>query len=154
MNLSSAINGRAPRPDHITLPAQSGEIHPVSLHDVDSGWTPPTKQTVAEPDPHIRHEIYFGLGRKNSPPVSESVWEAFASANLPACFPAGYTVLDATGGSPATAGHEPSKVVIILVPACQRGVGITIAALALCWKRLAAQHSVLWVSAAATAVNL
>lgn len=136
------------------------EAHSASLpnpQDVDWGWGPPVEVTVAEPAAVTRHELCFGLRRPDGSLVPEGAWAAFAEENLPTCFPAGYTVLNAAGGwrSPAGFVHEPSKVVVAFLPAGQPGVALTVAALALCWRITAQQLCVLWTSdAPATAVNL
>lgn len=111
----------------------------------------------SEPEPWIRHEIYFGQVAKDGTPVPAGLWEAFASANLPACFPEGYTVLEAAGGWSGPDGRfirEPSRVVVAFLPAGQTGVGLRVAALALCWKQLARQECLLWASSPATVATL
>ena len=131
------------------------EAYIPSLQDVD--WGPaPEFSIVLEPTDVVQHQVYFGRRRRDGTVVPEAEWEDFERTNLSAAFP-GYTVIDGLGGWPDPAEgfiREPSKLVIANVPANQRFVGATVAALALVWKTQAKQVSVLWVRSSAIAVNL
>ena len=67
----------------------------------------------------VRTELFFGLGRKGAPDVSEQEWRDFVDREITPRFPNGLTLLDAHGqwrGEDGNVVREPSRVLILLHP--------------------------------------
>src|SRR4029079_15092373 len=67
----------------------------------------------------VRTELFFGLGRKGAPDVSEQEWRDFVDHEITPRFPNGLTLLDAHGqwrGEDGNVVREPSRVLILLHP--------------------------------------
>jgi hypothetical protein len=67
----------------------------------------------------VRSELFFGLGRKNAPDISEQEWREFVDQQITPRFPDGLTILDARGqwrGEDGVVQREPSHVLILLHP--------------------------------------
>ena len=82
--------------------------------------TPPSTCLLPGQQPMTQINLYFGRDVKGRPPVTEAEWARFASHDLAARFPDGFTVLDANGQWLNTAthhtAHEASKLVQIITP--------------------------------------
>lgn len=95
----------------------------------------------------IRYEVIFGLRRRNGTIVSDTEWDEFVTTQIQPCFPDGFTQLKGEGfwrspksGRPIT---EPSRILVLFRPANERGVGIRLSAIRLCWELGFDQDSVL-----------
>jgi hypothetical protein len=108
--------------------------------------------------PHVRTTLYFGLSLPTADAaedsiaahtISETQWEAFLRDQVTPRFPAGLTVVEATGQWREATGvitHERSKVLTLLhqdTPEARN----TLADLVAIYKRTFHQESVLWESA-------
>lgn len=65
----------------------------------------------------VRTELFFGLGRKGAPDVSDQEWRQFIDQEITPRFPDGLTILDARGqwrGEDGAVQREPSHVLILL----------------------------------------
>jgi len=108
---------------------------------------------TAAATPHVRTTLYFGLSQPTGDavpsPITEAEWDAFLRDHVTPRFPAGLTVLEATGQWREATGvitHERSKVLTLLhqdTPEARN----TLADLVGIYKRTFHQESVLWESA-------
>jgi hypothetical protein len=67
----------------------------------------------------VRETLYFGRNRPGGGTVSDTEWSVFLAEVLTPRFPAGLTVLEATGqwqGATGTVEHERSEIVTIFHP--------------------------------------
>ena len=65
----------------------------------------------------VETRLFFGLGRKDAPPVSEAEWQDFLDKEVTPRFEEGLTVLDADGqylGMDGTLIQEESRVLILI----------------------------------------
>ena len=69
--------------------------------------------------PWVRSEIYFGLSKPGGGMVSAEEWQRFVDEVITPKFPAGLSVVDASGQWREQSGriaHEPSKMLVLLHP--------------------------------------
>jgi hypothetical protein len=67
-----------------------------------------------------RAELFFGRNIGGATGVSDSDWQGFVSNEIESRFPAGFTMIDATGewrGASGETAREASKIVLIVAPA-------------------------------------
>ena len=68
-------------------------------------------------------ELYFGLGRKGGPDVSDAEFQAFVDEFVTPRFPMGFTILEATGQwreDDNSITKERSKVLVVAYPRKER----------------------------------
>jgi hypothetical protein len=100
--------------------------------------------------PMLRAEIYFGRNVGGRLGVGERQWTRFVTRELTPRFPDGLTIIDGQGqwrGPSGAIVHEPSKIVIVLVPE-EAPVREHIAAAAAAYKQRFKQDSVAIVTRA------
>ncbi len=84
---------------------------------------------VACPPGHaslVRDALYFGLTEPSGRLITEAEWETFLAKVVTPAFPAGFTVLSATGqwrGADSTIVREPSRVLVLFHPAATSADG-------------------------------
>jgi Protein of unknown function (DUF3574) len=69
--------------------------------------------------PMLYAEIYFGRNIRGHLGISEQAWKRFVARELTPRFPSGLTVIDGQGqwrGPSGTIVHEPTKIVVVVVP--------------------------------------
>jgi len=65
----------------------------------------------------MRTDLFFGLARKDAPPVSPEEWQDFVDTTVTPLFQEGLTIFDADGQYQSPSGplvKEDSKVLILL----------------------------------------
>ncbi len=105
----------------------------------------------AAPATLLRSELLFGRLRPGGALVTDAEWQRFVAEQVTPRFPAGFTVLDATGQYRDRSGavvSEPTKILLIVHPADARAA---IDELREAYRRLFDQESVLVITAPADA---
>ena len=95
----------------------------------------------------VRHELYIGMSIPGGGAVTDSAWSAFAAEVLTPRFPAGMTVVDASGewlGDDGTRHRERTRVVSKLAPLTDAAADDAVEAVIAEAKRRFEQQSVLW----------
>jgi hypothetical protein len=79
---------------------------------------PRALQAAADSTTWVRTELYFGLARKDQPPVTDEQWQAFVDEQITPRFPDGLTIIPAQGQwrEVGVVVKEPSRLVIIFRP--------------------------------------
>jgi hypothetical protein len=78
---------------------------------------PPAASSADPGRRKVRTELYFGRGETDGGEVSEAAWAAFLADEVTPLFPAGFTVVDASGqwrNDAGAIGREKSKILIVL----------------------------------------
>ncbi|MDB5411625.1 MAG: hypothetical protein JWL84_6537 [Rhodospirillales bacterium] len=100
----------------------------------------------------VTSELFLGQTRRDGRPILAAEWDAFLREVVTPLFPAGLTVVDASGqwrGSDGMIGREPMKILVIVRPGGADDVGIV--AIIAAYKARFAQESVLRVDFKSTA---
>ncbi len=99
----------------------------------------------------VRDALFFGQSIPGGGVVSDSAWETFLSQRVTPAFPAGFTVLQATGQWRETTGtiaREPTRIVI-LVHTPSPGTDSTLRGIKAEYMQWFRQEAVLWERTAA-----
>jgi len=97
---------------------------------------------------------YFGMGRRDAPPVTEAEWQAYLADTVTPAFPEGLTAWPATGQwrSGARLAREDSRVLFVVLPgATPAEAAARLAPIEAAWRRRQGQESVLRVISAGCA---
>jgi hypothetical protein len=91
-------------------------------------------------------QMFFGRSSASGIPVSDAAWQAFVDGPVTTSFPEGFTVLDAQGQwrdqKTNRILHEPSKLIVVAVPAATVSIPVRIAPIIAAYKARFAQQSV------------
>lgn len=100
---------------------------------------------TAAPRDQVRTELYFGRGVRGGPPVSMTDWKRFVASEVSPRFPAGLTVVDASGqfrDGDGSVNEEETFLLIIIHPPDASSDG-HLAAIREAYKRRFRQEAVL-----------
>jgi hypothetical protein len=94
----------------------------------------------------VREALYFGQSTPGGGMIADSAWEQFLAERVTPAFPAGFTILAASGQWREASGHvtrEPSRILVIVHPP-DPGTDSTLRALRAEYIKRFSQEGVMW----------